>query len=162
MKKYKYLIRCAAVAVICAAAIFAGVYALCIWKTYAAVHGGALESRTVLYAKILSGAVSVCALFWIMSIQIRIHEKKEASRFREDTRKIAQNFDYRSSAATLFDIIDDNRGNKAFFSLYGDRVKPGDEPGTLFMIMRMIAIIFTFITVSAGLVIVCAFLSLSK
>ena len=62
--------------------------------------------------------------------------------------------------ASLFDMIDDE-GNKEFFTLYGNKVKPGEDYGPGYIALRMAALICMFFTIGTGLIMVCMLLSVT-
>ncbi len=161
MSRTRIMLQTVSISVIIGGLVFLAVYFAGRFMTYAYVHGTETEYVTKIVCLCLGGALGLSAFMWSMVIQVGMNAKKEMKKHMEFERERRREQMKRSPyAASLFDVIDDE-GNKEFFTIYGSKVKPGEDLGPVYTALRMIALICTFFTVGAGLILVCMLMSVT-
>ncbi len=161
MSKSQIMLQTVSISVIIGGMVFFVVYFIGRFTTYAYVHGTETEYITKIVCLCLGGALGLSAFMWSMVVQVGMNAKKEMKKHMELERERRREMMKRSPyAASLFDVIDDE-GNKEFFTIYGRKVKPGEDLGPVYIGLRMAALICTFFTIGAGLILVCMLMSVT-
>lgn len=95
-----------------------------------------------------------------MSAQLGIEERRLDKKWREQNRNMAKDFNSDIKGVNIAGLIDDSQG-KEFSTIFGERVKVGEDHGTAYMIFKTLLIFSLFMTVSVSIVMILMLLSLT-
>lgn len=160
-KKYKFWVKSSLISFAAAAAIGALVYFLCRFLMRNIHVDFMLRQQTTALQLTLSSMIAVTALFIIMTMQIGHRENTEYRNSIKENKERAKRLSSNVSVMNFFSMIDDSE-EKEYYTLYGERIKAGEDHGAMYMLMKLVAMIFGFMTASAGLIIICMLLSLGR
>lgn len=158
--KYKILLRSSAFG-IAAGIIAAGiVYGVCTLYINSLTLNLNTASFAVSIRRIMSAMIGITCMFAFITVWLGREEKKNVQNWREHNRQMAKDFNSDIKGVNLAGLIDDTQG-KEFSTLFGERIKVGEDHGTFYMIFKTIMLISLFITVSSSLILICMLISLN-
>lgn len=157
--KYRVLLKSIVFGVIAGAVGAAMVYGAC--TIY--IRGLNLDVDMASFAsgvrRFMSVAIGITCMLAFITARLGREEKKDERNWHEQNRQMAKDFNSDIKGVNLAGLIDDTQG-KEFSTLFGERIKVGEDHGTFYMISKTLMLFSLFITISSSLIMICMLISL--
>lgn len=150
-KKYKDLLKCMGKSLICALVVGAAIFVGC--KIYFS-HFTLNSIQAPLAVKIsvtLSGSTALTLWLALSALLLGRAERRSEAIWREENRRMAKDFNSDIKGVNLAGLIDDTQG-KEFTTLFGERIRVGEDHGTGYMICKTLAVLSLFFTVIVAVI----------